>query len=252
MDGVKVVVITGASRGFGAKLVEAFVRDGAVVVPASRPAVDVSDPQSVSAFIADVIHKYGRVDILVNNAGILGPVGQIEQNDQAEWQQTISVNLLGPVWMTQTVIPTMLKQQSGRIINVAGGGATCSLPRRTAYAASKAALVRLTESVADEVKDDGIFVNAILPGPLPTDMLDQIIASGPDRLGTVEHAKHERPDALDFDRAIGLCLYLASEESAPLTGRTFSARFDLWPFSDDDKADIMAGDRYTLRRRDGH
>jgi 3-oxoacyl-[acyl-carrier protein] reductase len=99
--------------------------------------------------------------------------------------------------------------------------------------------VRFTETVAEEVKDFGIEVNAVLPGPLKTDMLDQIIESGEDV---------EKPDDDAIDRAASLCLWLAQTDG--LTGRTLSARFDPWPFDDDEKKRIMASDLYTLRRID--
>ena len=123
------------------------------------------------------------------------------------------------------------------------------LPRRSAYTASKAALVRLTETVAEEVKEYGIEVNAMLPGPLPTDMLDEIIAAGPNMLGDEEYQAHTNLRGKSvgaLERATALCIYLATDDSRGLTGRTISARYDRWPI---DLASLSP-DRFTLRRVD--
>ena len=228
----KIAIVTGQSRGLGAAIGYIFKKAGYTVPACTRHELNVSDPASVKQFCANI----GAVDVLVNNAAILGPVGLVERNQ--DWHETLLTNLMGPVWLTQAVLPGM-KKRGGKIINIAGGGATGPLPRRSAYAASKAALVRFTETVAEEVKDFGIEVNAVLPGPLKTDMLDQIVASG---------ENVETPDEDAIDRAASLCLWLAQTDG--LTGRTLSARFDPWPFDDAEKKRIMASDLYTLRRID--
>ena len=114
--------------------------------------------------------------VLVNNAGVLGPAGPLDDNDWDAWVETVRVNLLGTVAMCRAVLPGMRERGYGKIINLSGGGATAARPNFSAYAASKAAVVRFTETLAGEL--DGIDVNAIAPGALPTRMLDEVLASG--------------------------------------------------------------------------
>ncbi len=239
------------SRGLG-KEIARQLRDAGMTVPlCTRDQMDVTDTLSISAFVNDLLEKHGRIDVLVNNAAVLGPVGAVENNNSVEWTDTICANLFGPVQLICAVLPTMKAQGKGKIINIAGGGATGPLPRRSAYATSKAALVRFTETVADEVSGFGIDVNAVLPGPMPTDMLDDILSAGPEALGEREHAAHRKIAGEGaVERAARLVGYLASPESDGLTGRTISARYDPWPFDQAMKSKIVNSDLYTLRRMD--
>ena len=119
------------------------------------------------------------LDILVNNAGVYGPMGPIEENDWEAWVRAIQINLFGTVLMSRAVIPIFRGQNYGKIINLSGGGATAPLPRMSSYAASKAAVVRLTETLAEELRDAHVDVNAIAPGALNTRLLDEVLAAGP-------------------------------------------------------------------------
>lgn len=229
----------------GAAIAEGFRAGGYEVPACTRREMDVSNHLSVARFFS----QFDHVDVLVNNAGVLGPVGALSVASIEAWEQVLATNLLGPVRAIQAALPMMA--WGGKIINIAGGGATGPLPRRIPYAASKAALVRLTDSLAEELRDQGIDVNAVLPGPLPTDMMAEIVAAGPEALGQAEHAAHlvyqcHGTEALD--NAVSLICYLASEAADGLTGKVLSARFDKWPL--DVKA-AMASNRYTLRRVDG-
>lgn len=246
----RVAIVTGNGRGLGKVIAEAMRAAGATVPPCTRRNMDMRDYETIFDFVTMVTETFGRIDIVVNNAAILGPVDAIENIKSGAFASTLATNLTGPMALMSLVIPHMKKRGYGKIINIAGGGATDPLPRRVAYAASKAALVRVTESIAAEVAEHHIDVNAVLPGPLPTDMFDEIIAAGPERLGKAEHAGHAarifEPDAIP--RAAALCVWLASANSDGLSGRTLSARFDGWPFSPNAIAAIMESDRYTLRR----
>lgn len=233
----KVAVVTGQSRGLGLSIAAALREAGWSVPAVTRSDVDMGSATSILRFAKWLRREYREVHLLVNNAAILGPVGTLADNDWLEWEQTIRVNLLGPACLMQSIVPMMSK--GGKIINVAGGGATGNLPRRSAYAASKAAMVRLTECVAAEVADRGICVNAVLPGPLPTGMRQQIVDAGESVEMTGEEA---------LERAVRLCLYIASSEADGITGKVISARYDAWPFSNALKSDMRNGDKYTLRR----
>lgn len=267
-------IVTGASLGLGAAIAEKFAAEGATLMlcarnpgeletqrarlAAAHPKVaivaqpaDVSSKADVDALFAAAVAAFGRVDILVNNAGVYGPMGTIETIDWDAWVQAIAINLNGLVYCCRKAIEAFKPNRYGKIINLSGGGATNPLPGISAYAASKAAVVRFTETLALEVKEFGIDVNAVAPGALATRLTDQLIAAGPERVGS---SLHERMSKLAKEGgtplAVGasLCLYLASAESDGLTGRLIAAQWDPWPFADAIKAKLAASDIYTLRR----
>lgn len=248
----KVAIVTGNGngRGLGFAIAHALNVAGAMVPLSTRRTLDVTSPVSIHAFVANILEEAGRIDILVNNAAILGPVGTVDAADSDDVDETILTNLIGPMLLMGAVIPHM-RATGGKIINIAGGGATDPLPRRAVYAASKAGLLRATESIAAELEADHIDVNAVLPGPLPTAMHNDIIDAGPVSLGSAEYAEHATRifDGTELDRAARLCVYLASSESDGISGRTISARHDPWPFDAATKAAIIADkNAYTLRR----
>lgn len=245
-----IAIVSGTSRGLGAVLAQGLRQAGYLVPDLSTKNCDIRSSESVSAFVNDLLPQCGSIDVLVNNAAVLGPVGALEGTSPNEWGDVFAVNVLGAMNLTAAVLPSMKAAYRGAILNIAGGGATGPLPRRTVYAATKAALVRLTESVAEEAKGYGIAVNAVLPGPMPTDMLGDILAAGPEALGESEHVEHSAvTDASAIERAADLCMHLI--QTRGLTGRTISARYDPWPFDAEAIKRIMASDLYTLRRVDG-
>src|SRR5205807_685491 len=140
---------------------------------------DVSQPESCQAIARRAVEVFPSVTALVNNAGVYGPMGLLEEVDWQEWVQAVQINLFGTVLMCRTIMPLLRAQGYGKIINLSGGGATAPLPRISAYAASKVAIVRLTETMAEELKEARIDVNAIAPGALNTRLLDEVLAAGP-------------------------------------------------------------------------
>jgi len=215
--------------------------------------VDVSKREDVKRMVRSTIHEFGKVDILVNNAGILGPVGPVVDNDVKEWIKTVNINLIGAFICTKMVLPIMIERRQGKIINLSGGGATGPRPRFSAYAASKAALVRFTETLAEEVKEFNIQVNAIAPGALNTRMHDQVLAVG-EAAGERELALSRRVKngkVTPFEVPAALAVFLASDESDGLTGRLISAVWDDWRSMSKEKIEeIMGRELYTLRRID--
>ena len=125
----------------------------------------------------------GPVEILVNNAGVYGPKGSSESVSFVEWARAIEINLYGVFLPCQHGIRHMKRGGRGKIINLSGGGATAPLPRLSAYAASKAAVVRLTETLAEELREYSIDVNAIAPGALNTRLLGEVLSAGSDAVG---------------------------------------------------------------------
>jgi len=270
----RAALVTGASIGFGAAIAERFVAAGASVMLCARnPAeleaqrsrlatrypdvrvrvrsADIADEKQVDLLFAETVNAFGKLDILVNNAGVYGPMGSIDTVDWGEWVQAIAINLTGTVYCARKAVQLFRQNRYGKIINISGGGATNPLPGISAYAASKAAIVRFTETLALEVKDDGIDVNAVAPGALATRLTDQLIAAGPEKVGAALHArmlKIKSEGGTPLNIGAELCVYLASADSDGLTGRLIAAQWDPWPFAEPIKRDIAQSDIYTLRR----
>jgi NAD(P)-dependent dehydrogenase (short-subunit alcohol dehydrogenase family) len=145
----------------------------------------------------------------------------------------------------------MRRNGYGKIVNLSGGGATSARPFFTAYAASKAAVVRFTETIAVELRGTGIDVNAIAPGALNTRMLGQTVAAGPERVGKPEFAqvlKQKETGGSSPETAAELCVYLCSAAADGITGRLISAVWDAWPTLHERRDELNGTDIYTLRR----
>jgi 3-oxoacyl-[acyl-carrier protein] reductase len=159
----------------------------------------------------------GLIDILVNNAGAYGPMGGLDSMIWDEWSEAIDVNLLGTIYCTRRAVLLFKPNRYGKIINISGGGATAPLPGLSAYTASKAALVRFTETLALELRDWRIDVNAVARGALATRPTDPLIAAGADRVGTGLHTRMVKLKAeggMPLELGAELCVYLASAEPA--------------------------------------
>ncbi len=267
-------IVTGASLGLGTEIAEQFAAAGASLMLCARNAAeleaqrarlaaahpgakilthraDISSRVDVDALFAAAASSLGTLDIVVNNAGVYGPMGSIDTIDWDEWVQAIAINLNGLVYCSRKAIEAFKPKRYGKIINLSGGGATNPLPGISAYAASKAAVVRFTETLALEVKEFGIDVNAIAPGALATRLTDQLVAAGPERVGAGLHermTKLQKDGGTPLDIGASLCVYLASAESDGLTGRLIAAQWDPWPFAEAIKDKIDKSDIYTLRR----
>jgi 3-oxoacyl-[acyl-carrier protein] reductase len=212
---------------------------------------DVTRETDVAALVAQTVAEFGGLDIVVNNAGVYGPMGPTETVDLDQWIQAIQVNLIGVLLPCRAAIPEMRARGGGKIINLSGGGATQPMPRISAYAASKAAVVRLTETLALELAADRIDVNAIAPGALNTRLLDQVIAAGPDAVGAsfFDKALAQRESGgTPLAKGAKLSVYLASAESDGITGKLISAQWDPWASLQDHADTLRTSDIYTLRR----
>jgi 3-oxoacyl-[acyl-carrier protein] reductase len=266
----KIAIVTGGGCGIGKAIALAFAREGADLLVASRTLseveataaearrvgcralalrADVSCQDNVDGLIAAARKEFRRVDVLVNNASIYGPIGPLVDNDPERWLETIKINLFGLFLCTRAVLPFMMRQGSGKIINLSGGGASAARPYFTAYAASKTAVARLTESVAQEVKEYNIQVNAIAPGPAYTRLTEQVLAAG-EAAGAKDLADARRIKAAggSSEKATALAVFLASAESNGLTGRLISATWDDWQDMQARISEIISSELYTLRR----
>lgn len=270
----RAAIVTGAGRGIGRAIALALADEGASVVVASRTLseiegtaaqvqvlggralaiqADVASRADVVSMVDQTIQAFGAVDILVNNAGVQGPIGPLVENDADGWIRTVMINLIGTFLCCQAVLPIMIRQRRGKIINLSGGGATGSRLNFSAYAASKAAVVRLTETLAEEVKPYNIQVNAIAPGAAATQMQNEIVAAG-DAAG--ERALAEARRVLEtggtpLDAPAALAVFLACDDSDGLTGKLIAAPHDDWQSWDADRiAELMSAPWFTLRRMD--
>lgn len=222
------IVITGGSRGLGAECVKLFEAQGHKVFAPSKGFANLSlNPDIYTGDLVEAVKsELGMVDALINNAAIQGPVGTVAETDHADVLECFTVNLLAPFAICTALLPLM--QDGACIVNVSGGGATSARPNYAAYAASKAGLVRFTETLAEELRPRKIRCNAVAPGKMATAM-------------TNFEGDHPR-------NAAECIAWLCSPKSAPLTGRLISAVHDGWRAPR--FAEFVTEDQYTLRRVD--
>ncbi len=269
-------IVTGANQGLGRAIAAAYVRAGASVLLVARGEAllrqvheelaplakkpgqrvihrraDVASPEECAGIARTAQEQLPGLTALVNYAGVYGPMGSVEEVDWEAWVEAIRINLFGTVLMCRAVIPLLRSRGYGKIINLSGGGATAPLPRFSAYAASKAAVVRLTETFAEELRDSHIDVNAIAPGALNTRLLDEVLAAGPAKVGQsfYEKALKQRDTGgVALEKGADLAVFLASAASDGITGRLLSAAWDDWPHLPERAQQLAASDIYTLRR----
>jgi NAD(P)-dependent dehydrogenase (short-subunit alcohol dehydrogenase family) len=274
LDG-RTALITGATQGLGLEIARHFLRAGVAGIcicgrdPVALQAAgeelrmiaddrqevlvelaDVSDPEQVSGLVERALERFPELTVLVNNAGIYGPKGTLEQVDWADWTKTIEINLLGSVFAARALFAHFRSRGYGKIIQLSGGGATSPMPRLSAYAASKAAVVRFAETLAEELREFHIDVNAVAPGASNTRMLDEVLQAGPERVGQAYYERaleQQRSGGTPLERGAELAVWLASAASDGITAKLLSALWDPWS----DLAlhrDELASDIYTLRR----
>ncbi len=270
----KSAIITGGSQGLGLKIAEEFLKQGANVIICARnqkkidfaleklkpfcidntvigTVADISNHDMCENLISTCLKKLGHINILINNAGIHGAKGPLDEVDWQSWESAIDINLKGTAFLCKIALPYMKKQRSGKVIILSGGGATKPMPFMSAYAASKAALVRFGESLAMEVKPFNIDVNMVAPGALNTHLLEDILAAGPKLIGEEKYQQalsQQKNGGDDLNRAAKLCVFLASEESNGITGKLISAIWDPWENLLHYRDQLMDSDIYTLRR----
>ncbi len=266
-------LITGASQGLGKAIAGRFLREGANAVLCARgekdllatrdelakqfpsqkvfaKTCDVSNESQVNDLVAFTLRELGPLHALVLNAGVYGPMGATESVPLDEWRRAMDINLYGVLLPCRAVIPHFKKNGRGKIVVLSGGGATNPMPNISAYAASKAAVIRLVETLAGELKSFRVDVNAIAPGALKTRFVDQVLAAGPEKVGEAFFAKNKQwaqTGAVPLELGANLAVYLASAQSDGITGKLISAQWDPWEKLHEFKGDLD-NDIYTLRR----
>ncbi len=236
----KVAVVTGGNAGIGEAIAKVFAREGASVVITGRRqgeldrvvndivkeqgkafaiAGSVTDESHVQETVRQTVQQFGRLDILVNNAGV-GDFGKrLHEIDDATWAQVMDVNLTGVFRMTRAVLPQMLTQGNGAIVNISSVASLLGLPTLPAYAASKGAIDAVTRALAVDYAKDGIRCNVVNPGLIDTPMAAPLM-SNPEQLNPILlHYPIRR--AGKPEEVANMVLYLASDEAAWVTGGTF-------------------------------
>ena len=261
------VLITGAGRGIGKRLAIGFAAEGARVGLLARSQAeldlakleiehaggtalrirsDVRDYEQMCAAVERMRAVFGGVHVLIAAAAVQGPIGPLTDVKPRAWAETIETNLMGVMHACRAVLPPMIDHRRGKIIVIGGGGAASARPRFSAYAASKAAVVRFVETVAEEVRDYNIQLNCMAPGGTYTHMTDEILHSG-ERAGAreIEEAEDVRlTGGMHPEKQIHLALFLASERSNHISGKLIHVNDD-WKRLEREN---MNPEAFTLRR----
>jgi len=252
----QVVLITGASRGIGRSIARAFAAEGAMVAVVSTTAdgsksaadeiatrggralplvADVSREDDVRRMVAQAEQSLGPIDVLVNNAGIMGPTAPLAAVGLADWEKVLAVNLTGAFLCSREVLRGMVAraregsrppERRGAILNIGSMAGKIAYPQRTPYASSKWGLIGLTLSLAEEVGRLGIRVNCICPGPIQTELLEQVFQARAAALGMPVEKVRERYVSVTMLKRIlrpeevaATALFLASDAASGVTGQ---------------------------------
>jgi len=250
----RTIVVTGGSMGIGLAVAQQCAKEGASIILVSRHqsdlitalktlgnnqthgyySLDVSSQAEVSKTVQMVTKDWASVDGLVNCAGVYGPIGAIDKIDPAEFAVAIQINLLGTFYMCHYFLPLLKKSKRGKIVNYSGGGAAGPFPNYSAYATSKAAIVRLTENIAMELKPDNIDVNAVAPGFVVTRLHQETLNAG-DKAGSDFLKKTEEQiskGGVPPSVSARLTAFLLSSASDGISGKFISAPWDPWEKQD--------------------
>lgn len=270
---MKTALIIGGSGGIGTEIARLFLKNGFRVVVFARGgaalralrrvlekegdiralSVDVSDYAQVKKGVAAVARRSRGIHTLINAAGVHGAMGFLPETDVKKWHEAVRVNLLGTFNAIHAVMPYMRRARSGKIINFSGGGTASPRPFFSAYAASKAGIVNLTQNLAAELREKKarIEVNVVAPGAVSTRLLDEMLAAGPKKVGAKEYKNlvaQKKNGGASAENVAELCLFLASKESDGISGKFISAVHDNWRSLSKHKKTLMSTDIYTLRR----
>jgi NAD(P)-dependent dehydrogenase (short-subunit alcohol dehydrogenase family) len=248
----QVAIVTGASRGIGKAVGEQLAAAGATVVLAARNqeqvegvaaalrqqggnaigvAGDVGDRSQVEALTKSAFDKYGRVDIVVNNAAVLSPIEEVIGTDVDAWAYNIQVNLLGPFYLARSVLPFMVEQGYGRIVNVSSGAAINPIVGASAYSSAKAGLDMFTRSLAQEIQNTGVTVTSFHPGMVDTGMqvdLRSVDTSGTRLDFTRFHNAYKQGQLRSPGDVARAVLWLAGPWSHEQNGKIFRIADEEW------------------------
>lgn len=267
-------IITGGSTGIGYAIAQKCAEEGATVIIVSRNRNDLESALSQLRRISHENHRLYALDVaswpavqefarwirrqniepagLVNCAGIFGPVGKTTQVDMQEFAAAVQTNFLGTVHMCHSIAPLLKSKTRKKIINCSGGGGTFAFPNYSAYAASKAAIVRFTENLAIELEEDSIDVNCIAPGFVVTRLHEKTLAAGPERAGAFFQDTQRRiaGGGVSPEKSAALAAFLLSRDADGIAGKCISAAWDPWQDGDFQNKLRIDKDFGALRRID--
>ena len=244
----KNVIVTGAAAGVGQQIALQYATEGAfvVLVDLRKPEetmelikkangksdfviCDISDENQIKAMAVAVGEKCnGKVDVLVNNAGFNGKANLIKDMNLSDWNYTLSVNLTGTMLVSREIIPFLINNKSGAIVNVASNVGKRGLPYRSDYVCSKWALLGLTQTLALELVDENIRVNAVCPGPIDGDRVEELVKMHAEVEGQSVEQMHKAWEDVPMKRFIGpqevtnVILFLSSDDSSAMTGQALN------------------------------
>jgi NAD(P)-dependent dehydrogenase (short-subunit alcohol dehydrogenase family) len=240
------VIVTGAASGIGRTIAEALVEAGADVhicdvdekllsqCRAALPRVgatlvDVSDPAQVDQLFKEATAHLGGLDVLVNNAGIAGPTAPVEEVTPDEWNRTLAVNISGQFYCARLAVPLLKAAGGGSIVNISSTAGLRGYPMRSSYVASKWAVIGFTKTLAMEVGEFGIRVNAVCPGKVEGERMDRVIAAAAEARGVSEEEVREEYLQLSSMRTFvtsqdvaSLVLFICSEAGSRISGQAIS------------------------------
>ncbi|HTT57926.1 MAG TPA: SDR family oxidoreductase [Opitutaceae bacterium] len=259
------LVITGTSTGIGRALAARLLAQGHAVWGLARSAqgapgagafratrCDVADWTQMERAAAEIAVVWPHADGLVTCAGTQGAVGPAVTLDPTAWSATVRTNLDGTYYAIRALHPLLRRApRRGKIVCFSGGGASKARPNFSAYGVAKTGVVRLVETLAEEVRAEPLDINAVAPGAINTRMTEEVLRLGPAVVGEVEYQAARRPAARSeeaLQKALGLVEWLLSPASDGISGRFLAASWDPWATLGEKRDVLMPSDVYTLRR----
>jgi 3-oxoacyl-[acyl-carrier protein] reductase len=267
---MKNLILTGCTRGLGLEILKSLTKKKYNLILISKNkkkllklkkiykkkkvkvfiySVDLSNLEKLRKTLNKIKFKFKKIDIIINNAGIWGPIGKFEYCSWKKWISAININLFASIYLVKYFLPSMKKNNFGRIVQLSGGGATKPMPYFSAYAVSKTGIVRFVETISKECDKYNITINAVAPGAMNTGMLSTALKSGKKILGPhyKKLVKQKKEGGAGFDKAIALIHFLI--DSNKFSGKLISAIWDRW----NSKAFFYKASRqknyFTLRRK---